>query len=123
MGKSKEPHRVLQRVIRKLEKLAKATAKYDFHDAEMDEWLNMVIRDCQQFDVSKARLSHLYRFCIYADCISYQRKADEIGSKIPEMRAIDKNARRILDKLDSFAFDEEGELYIKENEVFLYLYW
>lgn len=122
MGKSKEPHRVLQRVVRKLEKLAKATAKYDWHDAEMDEWLNMVIRDCQQFDVSKARLSHLYHFGIYADGIFWQRRLDEIGSKIPEMRAIEKKARRILDKLDSFAFDDEGELYIKENEVF-YPWW
>lgn len=118
MEKSKEPHRVLQRVIRKIEKLAKAMTKYDWKDAEMDEWLNMVIRDCQLFDVSKARLSHLYRFGMYADGISYQRKSDEIASKISEMRAIEKNARRILDKLDSFAFDDEGELYIKENEVF-----
>ena len=117
MGKSKDPRRVLQRIVRKLEKIAKAMTKYDWQDAEMDEWLNMVIRDCQQFDVSKARLSHLYRFGIYAYCISYQRKADEIGSKIPEMRAIDKNARRILDKLAFFAFDEEGELYIKENVI------
>ena len=118
MGKSKDPRRVLQRIVRKLEKLAKAMTKYDWKDAEMDEWLNMVIRDCQQYDVSKARLSHLYRFGMYADGISYQQKADEIGSKIPEMRAIAKIARRILYKLDSFAFDEEGELYIKENEVF-----
>ena len=123
MGKSKNPRRVLQRVIRKLEKIAKAAVKYDWHDAEFDEWLEMVIRDCQQFDVSKVRLSHLYKFSTYADGLFWQRKLDEIGSKIPEMRAIEKIARRILDKIDSFAFDEEGELYIKENEVFLYLYW
>ena len=123
MGKSKNPRRVLQRVIRKLEKIAKATAKYDWHNAEMDEWLDIVIRDCQQFDVSKARVRHLSHFSIYADCFVTMRWDDEIASKIPEMRAIEKKARRILDKIGSFAFDEEGELYIKENEVFLYLYW
>lgn len=122
MGKSKDPRRVLQRVIRKLEKLAKAMTKYDWKDAEMDEWLNIVIRDCQQFDVSKARLSHLYKFSIYADGIFWQRRLDEIGSKIPEMRTIEKNARRILDKLAFFSFDEEGELYLPEKVVF-YPWW